>query len=259
VRIGYHVSVVRTHRAIALAVLTGCGRIHFAEVASGAPQWVEQIAGAADNASLAEIATSTAIGGDAGDLFVAVVSVKPSHAIAAVAGLGLTWRPIHDQCSGRDTARLGTFWAQGEASSPGTVAAKLDTSSPFVGAAVLSVHRYRGVDPVSPIGNASWANTNGADGVLPCTGGIDTASYDWSTLHTATPDSVVFVAAHTARYTHAPGTGFTERTDVQSADLSGSAGIAVEDIAVATPATVPVLGTFSDRPDWAAIAVEIRN
>jgi hypothetical protein len=221
--------------------------------------WRGHSTGAREGTTLTEVATS-ALSGEAGDLYLAVVSVKPSRPVTKLAGLGATWTQIREQCGGRDTARLAMFWARAAAATTGKVTATLDDGAGFEGAAVLSVHRYSGADPMTPIGGASWANTNGPDGSAVCTGGIDTPSYAWSTLDTSGPGSIVFVGAHTARYTHTPGPGFIERVDVQSADTATSTGLAVEEQRLALPARdVLVTGTYSSSPDWSVIAVEIRD
>jgi hypothetical protein len=186
--------------------------------------------------------------------------VKPPRPVDDVIGLGLIWNPVREQCGGRDTARLAVFWAQGPSPVTGVVTARLNGGMPFTGSGVISIHRFAGVDPVMPIGNASWANSNGIDGAPSCTGGSDTASYAWSTLDTVAASSTVVVAAHTARYTHTPGNGYSELADVQSADSSGAAGLAVQQRLVPdASADVLVTGGFSSSPDWAVIAVELRD
>jgi len=179
-----------------------------------------------DGTTLSELSTSE-LSADAGDLLLAVVSVKPSHPVTQIAGLGATWTRIREQCGGRDTARLAMFWAMAAATS-GKVTVTLNDGAAFLGSVVISVHRYGGADPVAPIGAASWANTNGHDGDPACTGGVDTTSYAWSTLDTSAPGSLVFVGAHTARYSHTPGAGFVEREDFQAAPTSATAGVAIE-------------------------------
>jgi len=139
------------------------------------------------------------------------------------------------------------------------VTVTLNGGTAFLGSAVLSVHRYSGADPVMPVGNLTFANTNGADGDALCSGGSDTLTYDF-TLATTVPGAVVVSGVHTSNSTHDPGAGFTERSDVQSADDSVTAGIAVEDQTIAAPTpNVPVSGSFvGGAPDWAAIAIELR-
>jgi hypothetical protein len=180
--------------------------------------------------------------------------------VTGVAGFGSTWTLIREQCGGRDTARLAMFWARAAATTTGTVTATLNNGNLFLGSAVISVHRYSGADPTAPVGIASWANTNGNDGILPCTGGVDTQTYAWSSLDTSAAKSIVFVGTHTANYTHTPGAGFVEREDLKSGNNSGSAGLAVQErLVVPRSEDVLVTGSYSNAPDWSAIAVELRD
>jgi hypothetical protein len=221
--------------------------------------WRGTAAGSLDAVMLSEVATASEISGEAGDLYVAVVSVKPARPVTGITGLGATWTQIREQCGGRDTARLAMFWARTEAATTGTVTASLNNGTLFLGAAVISVHRYSGTDPAAPVGNASWANVNGHDGSPSCTGGVDTQSYTWRALDTTAAGSLVFVGTHTARYTHSPGPGFTEREDRKSANTSDSAGLAVEERVIDLPESdVRITGSYSGAPDWSAIAVELR-
>jgi hypothetical protein len=222
--------------------------------------WREQAVGSSDNVSLTFVATATALGAGDGDLYVAIVSLKPPRAIDEVTGLGLIWHPVRQQCTGRSTAALAMFWAQGSATA-GDVTALL-AGAASIGSGVLSVHRYTGADPAQPIGASTWANTNGVDGGAACQDGIDTTAYGWSSMDTAAARSLVLVGAHTANYaTHEPGDGFTERADHQSGTTSTSAGVAVEEATLDAPAVdLAISGSFGDRePDWAAIAIEIRD
>lgn len=223
--------------------------------------WLEVVSGSRDNAMIADVTTTAPIGAAPGDLFLAFVSVKPPHGINSITGLDLQWTRLRQQCGGRNTARAALFWATGPAPTPGTLTAHLNSGTAFLGSAVLSVHRYSGADPVQPVGNLTFANSNGADGAALCSGGTDTLTYESSTLATAQPGAVVVSGVHTANYTHDPGAGFTERSDVQSGNVSVSAGMAVEDQTIADPSPgVTIAGSFvGGAPDWAAIAVEVRR
>jgi hypothetical protein len=221
--------------------------------------WRGNAAGSLDAVMLSEVATASEISGEAGDLYVAVVSVKPALPVTGITGLGATWTPIREQCGGRDTARLAMFWARTAAAATGTVTASLNNGTLFLGAAVLSVHRYSGTDPAAPVGNASWANVNGHDESPACTGGVDTQTYAWRSLDTTAAGALVLVGTHTARYTHSPGPGFTEREDRQSGNTADSAGLAVEERLIDLPSSdVRITGSYSGSPDWSAIAVELR-
>jgi hypothetical protein len=223
-------------------------------------EWLGHASGALDTSSLLTVTTDTALAGDDGDLYIAALSLKPRREVERVVGLGLDWHMLDQQCSGRSTAKVALFWAQGTPAAPGVVAAELDSDG-ATGSAVLSVHRYRGASLDLPIGGYSFGNSTGHDGGVLCTGGDDTAVYAWETLDTTAPGSIVLVAAHTANYpSHAPGDGFVERADRQSGTSSTSAGVAVQEASFADPTTdVLVSGSFDSKPDWAVIAIEVRN
>jgi hypothetical protein len=221
--------------------------------------WQETVAGSREAETFADVTTTEPIGAAPGDLFLAFVSVKPAHAINSITGLDLTWTRLRQQCGGRNTERTAAFWATGPMPRAGPVTAHLGNGTAFLGATVLSVHRYRGADPLQPVGNLSFANTNGPDAAAVCSGGTDTLTYAWSTLATTQPGAVVVSGVHTSNYTHDPGAGFIERSDVQSGNSGGSAGMAVQDQTIATPGTVTIAGGFTGgAPDWSAIAVEVR-
>ena len=152
------------------------------------------------------------------------------------------------------------FWALDTSGVSGRVTAAFAASA-TPSSAVISVHRYAGADATSPVGDVSGANSNGHDGDADCSGGVDTAMYSWSSLDTAGTDSIVVSGVHTANYqSHAPGDGFTERSDDQSGGTSISAGVAVEERQVAQPTSnVKVSGGWDNAPDWAAIAAELRD
>jgi hypothetical protein len=228
---------------------------------SGPLAWRSVAVGSADNTLVDRITTEQALSGQPGDVYVAFVSTKPAHEVSSLSGLGLDWHELRQQCSGRSTASLAVFWARANGQANGRVTASL----PGVGAAgsiLLAVHRYAGGDPDDPIGSVSSANSNGADSAADCFGGNDSAGYSWSNLDTGAPGSVVVSGAHTANYgNHTPGDAFIERSDDQSGDTSSSAGVAVEDRRVAAPtADVTVSGGWpGEEPDWAAVAVELRD
>jgi hypothetical protein len=226
----------------------------------GAIAWRSVAVGSADNVLLDRITTEQALSGEAGDVYVAFVSTKPARDVSGVSGLGLDWHELRQQCTGRSTASLAAFWARATGDASGRVTASLPGGAG--GSILLAVHRYAGADPEDPIGSASSANSNGADSEADCFGGEDSPAYGWSTLDTGAADSVVVSGAHTADFdNHEPGDAFTERSDDQSGDTPGSAGVAVQDRRLAQPTSnVSVTGGWpGEEPDWAAIAVELRD
>jgi hypothetical protein len=227
---------------------------------SGALAWRNVAVGSADNTLIDRITTEQVLSGEADDVFVAFVSTKPAREVASVSGLGLDWHELRQQCSGRSSASLATYWALATGDIGGRVTASLQGAGG--GSILLAVHRYAGGDPDDPIGSVSSANSNGADGDADCFGGDDSPGYSWSSLDTGAPGSVVVSGAHTANFAnHTPGDAFTERSDDQSGDTSSSAGVAVEDRRFAAPtADVTVSGGWpGEEPDWAAVAVELRD
>lgn len=249
----------------------GTGQPDAAGMADGGPdgavvdptvlEWQESAVGAVDAAALDSVTTETGLAGAPGGLYVAFISMKPPRFVQSVSGLGLVWTVVRQQCTGRDTASLALFTAlAAETAEDGQVTALLAGAAE--GSAVISVHRYRGANPVEPMGDASWANTNGNDlDPLPCTGGVDTSSYQWSSLDVGSAGSIVVSGVHTASYgSHQPGRGYRELADDQSGGNPGSAGVAVqEQRALAPTLDLEVSGGWDNAPDWAAIAVEIRD
>jgi hypothetical protein len=248
---------------VAVAV-AACGRVGFdgagADADLDGPTWGEHVEGAVDDVGLASISTTEPIGGIAGDVYLAVISVKPSVPIGPVGGLGLPWMQVHEQCGGRDTARLAMYWAHGVAA-PANVTATLNGGVMFTGSAVIAVHRITGdVSLAAPVANTSRVNTVGGGTEALCSGGVDRDTYFWDTHDTTGPDSLLVSAVHTARYPHTPGAGFTELSDRQAGDLPGSAGLAVmARVVPVMTSDVTIDGSFTSAPDWAAIAVSIRR
>ena len=119
-----------------------------------------------------QVATSAPLAALPGDLYLAAVASKPRSDVVAVAGLGLAWFPIGDQCAGRDQTGVSVWGAIGAPVSADTVTA---TFSSAPANAVLTVSRYSGVDAAEPLGAVASANTNGSG--AGCTGGTDSSAY----------------------------------------------------------------------------------
>jgi len=121
--------------------------------------------------------------------------------------------------------------------------------------AVISVARYSNVDPVDPIGNLVFGNTNGVGG--GCSGGSDNSAYSFN-LTTSVDGAVVYAAIAKRHKPHYPGDGYTERVEIGQGSGGDVAGVAVEDQTVATASIVNVDGSFSSSVDWAVIGLEIK-
>jgi len=188
--------------------------------------------------------------GAPGDLYLVAVSSKPYTPVVAVAGLGLAWTPVREQCGARQQTGMA-LWAATGPTAGGSVTA---TFAGSVSTAAVTVTRYTGAHPAAPIGAILSGNTQGVDG--PCSGGSDVTSYDLP-LATTVPGSVVSSCVSVRRRTHEPGAGWTERIDVTYGSGGNAAGVAVMDRAVPVPGALSVNGTFSGTVDWSLVAVEI--
>lgn len=201
------------------------------------------------------VSTSASLAAAAGDLYLAAVSMRPYLNTSAVAGLGLAWSELADQCGGGSETGVSLWWARGSPTSD------IVTAS-FAGSAtnaVLAVSRYSGVDPANPIATPPQlvrANTNGTNG--GCSGGVETASYSIP-FSTAGYGSVVHAAAAIRNRSHTPGAGYTELAELSSGNGSHKGGIAVMRQTRIVPEPVSVAGTLSASAAWAAVAVEVRQ
>ena len=88
-------------------------------------------------------------------------------------------------------------------------------------------------------------------------GGSDNSSYSFN-LTTGVADAVVYSAAARRHKPHTPGSGYTERDEIQQGGGGAAAGEAVQDQSFASASTVTVDGSFSGSVDWAVVAVEIK-
>jgi hypothetical protein len=183
-------------------------------------------------------------------LYLAAISFKPNTAVTGVSGLGLTWSPVRDQCSGRDQTGVSVWQARGEPASAGVVTA---TFAGTPANSVLVVSRYGGAGGADPL-RAVSANSVGGAGA--CSGGSDGASYSLD-LDIATSNSLVYVAAAPRSSDHLPGPGFVERAERFAGSTGSTAGISVADAQAGAPGPVLVEGGFSGDVDWAVVAVEI--
>jgi hypothetical protein len=200
----------------------------------------------------ATVATSAALAGVAGDLYLAAISYRPVQTVTAVAGLGLSWSEVATQCSGRGQTGVSVWMAQGDPNGAGAVTASLDGAATN---AVIAVTRYTGAFGAVTLGNLVAGNSNGAGGA--CSGGQDGNAY--SVDLTVDADSRAFGAASMRSRLHTPGAAFTERAEIRSGSGGGVASTAVQDRWVAAAGAVAVDGSLSGDTDWAVIALEIQS
>ncbi|MDZ7365706.1 MAG: InlB B-repeat-containing protein [candidate division KSB1 bacterium] len=198
------------------------------------------------------VATSSNLTAVSGHLYLAAISTRPKVQVTGVSGLGLTWTLIKSQCSGRSNTMVEVWMAQGSPTHNSPVTATFGSKPSN---AVIAVSRYSGAHASSPIGSLTSGNTVGADG--PCTGGTDSNAYSFN-LTTTVNDAVVYGAAALRSRTHTPGSGYTERGEIMQGTTGAAAAVAVQEQAIASPATIAVDGSLSGSTDWAMIALEIK-
>jgi len=221
-------------------VPAGSGQVVFEEVVSGG------------STSSLTASTSTAITGVPGDLYLAAMTTKPNVSVSSVAGLGLTWTEVAAQCSGRKQTGMRVWLAQGTPSGSDIVTATF-ASQPSNGAVVVT--RYSGVDQITPIGSVVTGNSNGESGA--CGGGTDSNAYSFN-ISTTAPGSFIFGAAALRNKSHTPGAGYIERLEFAQGSGGNTAGLAIQDMEIASISTVALDGTFSSKVDWAVIGLELR-
>jgi hypothetical protein len=204
------------------------------------------------SSGVTSVSTAGPVTAGAGRLYLAAITAKPHRTVASVAGLGLAWTEVATQCGGRSQTGVSLWRAFGTPSGDGAVTATLASSATN---AVIVVASYSGADAAAPLGATLSGNTLGAGGA--CSGGVDGTAYSFP-LTTTAPGAVVFSAAAMRTKTHAPGAGFTERTERAQGIDSNTASAAVMDMTFESPSLATVAGTFSGAVDWAMIAVEVR-
>jgi uncharacterized repeat protein (TIGR02543 family) len=206
------------------------------------------------SSSSTTVTTSESLTAASGQLYLAAISAKPHVNVDVVSGLGLSWMRVKAQCSGRNSSGIELWMAHGTPSGDDEVTATFDSAP---NNAVIAVSRYSGVPlgGTNPIGNVISGNTKGQNGA--CAGGVDDKSYLFN-LPATVAGAVVYGAVAMRSRTHVPGTGFTERAEINHGSSSAMAAIAVKDKVVPSATTVTVNGAFNGEVDWAVVAVEIK-
>jgi hypothetical protein len=210
----------------------------------------ETLVGGSSGKSTVKI--SSPIDGVDGHLYLAVVSAKPYRKATELAGLGLVWTQVREQCAGRNQTGVEIWRAIGSPIGDDVVTASFSSAPKN---AAISVSRYSGVDSGAPVGNIISGNTGGPDGV--CSGGLDNGAYSFN-FAAAQDGAVAFAAVGMRNKTHTPGGTFEERGEVSQGTGGSGAGLAAMDRLVETAGPLTVSGTFNSEVDWALIAVELR-
>lgn len=185
-------------------------------------------------------------------LYVVAVANRSNRAVTSVSGLNLTWTLQKKQCSARNQQGLEVWTAYGNANS-GAVTVTFATQT---NAAVVSVSRYSGVDPSSPVESLAGRNTLGTNGV--CTGGTDNtnalltlqSTVDGSALYVATNSRNKTISTHDVDYAFRSGT------------IAGSGGdqttMHVHDRILSFAGQDSANHTLSGNADWATVGLVIR-
>lgn len=196
------------------------------------------------------VSTSAKVGAVKGNLYLASISTKPYVPVSSVSGMGLVWRLVDAQASGRSQTSVEVWIGKGTPTGDGVVSAYLG-KAPLE--AVITVCQYSGVDLGAPLGKVVSSNTNGING--RSTNGKDSDSYSFN-ISTTYQGAVVHAAAATRQRNHIPGAEYKECGLVHHGTSGDAAGLALQDRGTTSNATT-VSGSFDGSTDWAVIAVEL--
>ncbi len=207
-----------------------------------------QAGGTSDTSS---VRTDQALTAADGNLYLAAIASKPHAWVTDVSGLGLSWRPLQQQCAGRGQTGVALWQASGTPLDDDTVTATF-ASAPRN--AVISVSRYESRGELQ-LNHVAGANSTGQPGA--CSGGSDGTSYGFD-LDVTAAGSTVYLAVAMRFRDHLPGPGFVERAELYQGDLAGQqVGLSVAEASATGPPSTAVTGAFDGVVDWAAVAVEL--
>jgi PKD repeat protein len=182
---------------------------------------------------------------------IASISTKPHTNVTSLSGLGLNWMPLRSQCAGRNQTGVSLWYADGVTAGAGTVTAQLDTAPRN---AVIAVSRYTGD---VTLGQILSGNTLGIDGA--CSGGVDSAEYQFDMAPASDSDTLVYSAAATRQTAHAPGAAYSTRDKLIMGSSGAAAGISIQDRPPFLNESPVVNGNFGWETDWAVVAVELHG
>ena len=198
------------------------------------------------------VTTAASLTGANGNLYLAAITTKPKVGVTSVSGLGLTWKPVKAQCSGRNSTNVQIWMAQGTPTGNAAVSA---TFADSVKNGILIVSRYSGVHASFPLGSVISGNTTGSNGA--CAGGVDNISYLFN-LTTGSNGAYVYTAVVMRAKTNTPGPGFIERGELIKGTGGDVVSMAVQDKLVPVMASATIDGFFNSPVDWALVGLEIR-
>jgi hypothetical protein len=170
--------------------------------------------------------------------------------VQSVQGLGLTWTQRSSQCSGRSTAAVEVWTAQGSPTF-GPVTVTFDQAPDH---AALHVSRWAAVNPNDPVRALVSGNTNGVQG--SCTGGADDTTYSFD-LSVGQVGGVALGFVEAGMQAHQSANGFAVVDSIVHGDSISAASLHVGSRDAATT-SITWAGSFAQAVDWTAIALEIR-
>ena len=197
------------------------------------------------------VATTEVVQADNQLVYLVSVSSRPNTEVLSVEGLGLVWRRLARQCTGRNTSFVEVWIGVGTPSQSGVITARL--SEVFTNA-VLSVLSYSGVGLQNPVGSIGSVNSNGLRG--SCADGTDTRSYQ-VTLDGLTSGSTLLSFVSMRHRSHTPSQGFTEIKEIHQGSVGDAASLAISEKAGSIASAASVAGELNRQIDWAAVAVEL--
>jgi hypothetical protein len=196
------------------------------------------------------VSTSTPLLPVVDQLYIAAIACRPPRAVQSVQGLGLTWTQRSSQCSGRSTAAVEVWTAQGSPTF-GPVTVTFDQAPDH---AALHVSRWAAVNPNDPVRALVSGNTNGVQG--SCTGGADDTTYSFD-LSVGQVGGVALGFVEAGMQAHQSANGFAVVDSIVHGDSISAASLHVGSRDAATT-SITWAGSFAQAVDWTAIALEIR-
>lgn len=190
--------------------------------------------------------------GGADSLYLCWVATRSNVDVTAVAGLGLTWDILTEQCAARAQQRIEMWYAYG-AGAAGAVTA----SHAACNASVIAVLRYTGVHSTPTDDKEGW-NTLGQGG--GCSGGTDNDDATGTTGFTVPTDGWIAVGVNSRNRTMNATGGWNVRVNDVAAGSGGDiTTLTVEDRS-ASGESGPTFGAannLSGTADWCAAICDI--
>lgn len=207
--------------------------------ATPASQTVSWLSPAVTNTNTVGTVTAPNVPAGTDVLYVAAISVTATNFVTGVEGGGLTWAR-EDGAAVSSKVRTSIWYAYGSPTTTFDVVASLNEA----GRSNIAVHRFSGVDPVTPF--ESTASFQG------------TASDLYSDSIDCTANGIQFLSVAYTNHTHSPGSGATERSETSTGTGTNTVSLATTTKSVSVTGSTVFSGTLSGADDWAVLATSIR-